>query len=104
MGRGLCYNQWDIPTPDEVILAEITKSFNYDRVLKNKLAKGQSSIYFKLLYMYGKKILEILDLIFKSFFIAKPDKHLLKNRKTFLFFLNFIVIWETEVEMTQQGV
>lgn len=86
MGRGLCYNQWDIPTPDEVILAEITKSFNYDRVLKNKLAKGQSSIYSKLLYMYGKKILEILDLIFKSFFIAKLDKHLFKkNRKTFFF-------------------
>lgn len=80
MGRGLCYNQWDIPTPDEVILAEITKSFNYDRVLKNKLAKGQSSIYSKLLYMYGKKILEILDLIFKSFFIAKLDKHLFKKK------------------------
>lgn len=64
MGRGLCYNQWGIPTPDEVILAEIAKSFNYDRVLKNELAKRQSSIYSKLLYMYGKKILEFSFLHF----------------------------------------
>lgn len=57
MERGLCYNQWDIPTPDEVILARITKSFNYDRGWKNILEKRKAEFIINYPgYVWGESV------------------------------------------------